>query len=82
MDPLFADLPTTFAVGRYHSWVVRHDRLPSCLTISAVDDDGEIMALRHRTLPVWGIQFHPESVLTERGEQIATNWLNTIQEAA
>ena len=73
--PLFRGLPTTFTVGRYHSWVVSREDFPSCLQITAVSPEGQIMALQHRDLPVHGIQFHPESVLTPEGKRIIQNFL-------
>lgn len=75
-DPLFEGLGESFEAGRYHSWVVSHENFPDCLEITAEDNEGEIMALRHRTYDVKGIQFHPESVLTPQGMQIISNWLN------
>ena len=63
-DPIFSGLPTNITVGRYHSWVVSRNGLPDCLEVTAVSDEGQIMALKHKTLNVRGIQFHPESVLT------------------
>ena len=74
-DPLFKGLPPVFEVGRYHSWVVSPIQFPSELQITAVDEVGSIMALRHSNLPVHGIQFHPESVLTPNGRNIINNWL-------
>ena len=74
-DYLFAGLPERITMGRYHSWVVDRDTLPSCLEVTAVSDEGNIMALRHRTLDVHGIQFHPESVLTPDGRTIIENFL-------
>lgn len=74
-DPLFEGLPTEFEVGRYHSWVVNQEGLPDCLTVTAISPEGQIMALRHNTLPVYGIQFHPESVLTPSGKQMIANFL-------
>lgn len=73
---LFNNLPQRFPVGRYHSWVVDKDSFPKELEITAVDDNGYIMALRHKTYDVQGVQFHPESVLTPDGETIMRNWLN------
>jgi anthranilate synthase/aminodeoxychorismate synthase-like glutamine amidotransferase len=67
---LFTDLPTPFEAGRYHSLVVERNSFPRCLEIIAESDDGEIMALRHREFPVYGVQFHPESVLTRGGKKI------------
>lgn len=75
-DYLFEHLPETFEAGRYHSWVVSRSGLPDCLEVTAISDDGQIMALRHRTYDVRGIQFHPESILTPQGAQILQNWLN------
>ena len=74
-DYLFQGLPDTIQAGRYHSWVVSTDSFPANLTITAVSAEGYIMALRHRTYDVRGIQFHPESVLTPEGAQIIRNWL-------
>jgi anthranilate synthase component 2 len=73
---LFKGMPVEFETGRYHSWVVDNEGFPDCLEITAVDDKGEIMALRHRQYDVQGVQFHPESVLTPKGRQILINWLN------
>ena len=75
-DYLFDGLPRRLAVGRYHSWVVSREGLPDTLDVTAVSDEGLIMGLRHRTLDVHGIQFHPESVLTPLGERIIQNWIN------
>lgn len=74
-SPLFRDMPDTFEVGRYHSWVVEKDGFPESLEITAEDDNGLVMALQHRTFDVQGVQFHPESVLTPVGEKIMRNWL-------
>ena len=74
--PLFAGLPNTFFVGRYHSWVVEKKNFPDCLEIIAESKEGLIMALRHRTHNIYGIQFHPESVLTPDGKRIMANWLH------
>ena len=72
---LFSGLGTRFTIGRYHSWVVSQEDFPETLQITALSDDGNIMALRHRNYAIWGIQFHPESVLTPEGRQIIANWL-------
>lgn len=72
---LFRGLPKNFEVGRYHSWVVAPENFPSELEITAVDDNGYIMALQHKTYDVQGVQFHPESVLTPEGEKIMRNWI-------
>jgi anthranilate synthase component II len=74
-DYIFNGLPSEIAVGRYHSWVVSGDDLPDCLEVTAVSKEGQIMALRHKSLDVRGIQFHPESVLTPQGRAIIENWL-------
>lgn len=74
--PIFKGLPQEITVGRYHSWVVSRQGLPSCLEVTALSDEGQIMALRHRDYPVHGIQFHPESVLTPQGRIIVQNFLN------
>lgn len=73
--PLFAGLPAQFDVVRYHSLAIREDDLPKCLIAEAFTDDGEIMAVRHESRPVYGVQFHPESILTEHGHALLTNWL-------
>ncbi len=75
-DPLFRDMPKSFQVGRYHSWVVCDENLPDCIEVTARSDEGQIMALRHRNFDIRGIQFHPESVLTPEGPRILSNWLN------
>lgn len=72
---LFRGLPKVFTAGRYHSWVVHREGLPKDLEVAAVSEDGEIMAFEHRTLPVFGVQFHPESVMTKVGHEILHNWL-------
>ncbi|RYY61110.1 MAG: aminodeoxychorismate/anthranilate synthase component II [Chitinophagaceae bacterium] len=72
---LFNDLPDVFEVGRYHSWVVDQEQLPSDLQVTAVDEDGYIMAMQHKKYDVQGVQFHPESVLTPNGSTIIKNWL-------
>jgi anthranilate synthase component 2 len=74
-DPIFFGIPHDITVGRYHSWVVAKDNFPDCLEITAVSDEGQIMALRHKKLNIHGIQFHPESVLTPDGRQMIQNWL-------
>ena len=72
---IFAGLPPAFRAVRYHSLVVERLSLPACLEISAWTDDGEIMGLRHRELPVEGVQFHPESMLSEHGMELLSNFL-------
>lgn len=74
-EDLFRGMPNPFAATRYHSLVVDRPSLPECLQVTAWTDDGLIMGLKHRTLPVWGVQFHPESYVTERGLDILANFL-------
>ena len=74
-DPMFGGLANEITVGRYHSWVVSNANLPDCLEVTAVSDEGYIMALRHRQFNIRGIQFHPESVLTPDGKRMILNWL-------
>ena len=75
-DRIFREIPANFTAGRYHSWVVSEENLPSGLKITAKDDEGMIMAIAHLTYDIKGVQFHPESVLTKYGKQIMLNWLN------
>lgn len=72
---LFNGLPNPFTATRYHSLVVNRDSLPECLEITAETEEGEIMGLRHREHPIWGVQFHPESILTEHGKELLANFL-------
>jgi anthranilate synthase/aminodeoxychorismate synthase-like glutamine amidotransferase len=72
---VFAGLPNPFPATRYHSLIVERASLPDCLEISATTTDGLIMGLRHRSMKVEGVQFHPESVLTEAGKQLLSNFL-------
>lgn len=74
---LFNGLDKKQVVGRYHSWAVSKDNLPDCLKITAVDEEGMIMGLAHKTYDVHGVQFHPESVLTPEGEKMILNWLDS-----
>ncbi|APU09252.1 anthranilate synthase component II [Cellulophaga lytica] len=74
-DVLFAGLGNELKVGRYHSWVVNSD-LPDVLEATSVDENGQIMSLRHKTYDVNAVQFHPESVLTPKGKQMLKNWVN------
>lgn len=75
---LFQGLPETYRVVRYHSLAVRPEDLPEDLVADAFTDDGEIMALHHKTRPVYGVQFHPESILTEYGHALLRNWLDKL----
>ena len=73
---LFEGLPEEFEVGRYHSWIVSEENFPEELEVTARDENNFIMALQHKTYDVQGVQFHPESVLTPKGELILRNWLD------
>lgn len=73
-EPLFMNIPEQFQAGRYHSWVVRRDSLPESLQATAVDSKGVIMAMRHREYNVRGVQFHPESIMTEFGRKMLENF--------
>lgn len=75
-DRLYAGIPGRIEVGRYHSWVVSRDKLPDCFKINSLDDQGMIMGISHKKYDVKGVQYHPESVLTENGLKIVENWLN------
>jgi anthranilate synthase/aminodeoxychorismate synthase-like glutamine amidotransferase len=77
-DGVLAGLPEPFAATRYHSLVVERDRLPAELEITGWTANGLVMALRHREHPVEGVQFHPESILTERGHDLLRNWLERL----
>ena len=74
-EVLFHNLPKKLEVGRYHSWVVSNEDFPGELEITAIGPKGEIMALRHKTYDVRGVQFHPESILTPLGDEMIKNWL-------
>jgi len=76
-SPLFEGLPDELEVGRYHSWVVSEENFPDELEITARDESGMIMGLQHKKFDVQGVQFHPESVLTPKGEDILRNWLKS-----
>jgi len=74
-EPLFIELPREFEAGRYHSWVVDNQQVPDELTVTCRDEHGMIMGLSHKKFDVRGVQFHPESVLTQHGLKIMENWL-------
>lgn len=74
-DPLYAGLDERVIVGRYHSWIIDREGLPESLQIQAVDEQGCIMAIKHKQYDVQGVQFHPESIMTPCGETIIRNWL-------
>ncbi len=73
---IFEGIPNGFEAGRYHSLIVDRETLPACLEVSAESPDGLIMALRHRELPIEGVQFHPESILTEHGKKLLRNFMS------
>jgi anthranilate synthase component 2 len=73
---VFAELPSPFRATRYHSLVIERESCPDCLEITAWTDDGEIMGVRHKSLPIEGVQFHPESIMTEHGHSLLRNFLN------
>jgi len=75
---IFADLPTQFTVNRYHSLAVERATCPEVLEVTAWTDDGEIMGLRHKELPIEGVQFHPESILSEHGMALLRNFLKSV----
>ena len=75
-DYLLEGVPVDFDAGRYHSWVVKPETLPDQLEITVENDEGYVMAIRHREFDVRGVQFHPESVLTEYGGRMILNWIN------
>jgi anthranilate synthase component 2 len=81
-DPIFSEVPDRFNAGRYHSWVIDPKTMPEELLITATGEYGGIMALRHRDYPVFGVQFHPESIMTEHGRLMIRNLLNFAQQRA
>jgi len=72
---LFEGMPNPFLATRYHSLVIKRDTMPDFLEVTAETDEGEIMGIKHRDYPIWGVQFHPESILTEHGREILRNFL-------
>jgi anthranilate synthase/aminodeoxychorismate synthase-like glutamine amidotransferase len=76
---LFKNLPNPFEATRYHSLILRRETLPGCFEISADTEEGEIMGIRHRTYPMEGVQFHPESILTRFGKDLLKNFLAGVQ---
>ena len=74
-EDLFEGMPNPFAATRYHSLVIQRDTLPDFLEVTAETDEGEVMGIRHKGLPIWGVQFHPESILTDSGRTIMKNFL-------
>ena len=75
---VFDGLPESFTATRYHSLSVQREGLPDCLEVTAETDDGEIMGLKHRTMPIEGVQFHPESILSEHGHQLLKNFIDQV----
>jgi anthranilate synthase component 2 len=73
---LFRGLPNPLAATRYHSLVVKRDTLPAVLKVTAYTADGTIMGLAHKTLPVWGVQFHPESIISQSGHELLQNFID------
>lgn len=76
---IFKGLPTPLTATRYHSLIVKRDTLPDCFAISAKTEEGEIMAIRHLELPIEGVQFHPESIMTAEGKQLLRNFIETYR---
>jgi anthranilate synthase component 2 len=74
-DYLFDGIPNQTPVGRYHSWVINKTSIPDCMEVIATDEMGEIMAIRHKTLDIRGVQFHPESIMTLHGKLLIRNWI-------
>ncbi|MCX2829481.1 aminodeoxychorismate/anthranilate synthase component II [Bacillus pseudomycoides] len=72
---IFADIPNPFTATRYHSLIVKKETLPECLEVTSWTEEGEIMALRHKTLPIEGVQFHPESIMTSHGKELLQNFI-------
>lgn len=79
-DPIFTQVEAGTTVGRYHSWVIKKGTTPESLVVTATDQSGEIMAVAHATDPVYGVQFHPESILTPAGKTILRNFLDSAEE--
>ncbi len=74
-DPVFKNVPAVTEVGRYHSWVIDPETLSNELLVTAQSEDGQIMAVKHKKYPVWGLQFHPESIMTMEGKKMIKNFL-------
>lgn len=81
-DSLYSGISEPVYVGRYHSWVARKDKMPQELIATAEDEDGNIMSVRHRTKPIFGVQYHPESFMCSHGQTIIDNWLATVNRQA
>jgi len=74
-DEIFEGIPEITEVGRYHSWVIKKDSLPEDLQVTSVSEDGEIMSVKHKDYDIWGLQFHPESIMTDEGRRMIRNFL-------
>lgn len=81
-DPLFEGLPATLPVGLYHSWAVAGDSIPDCLRATSVSEDGIIMSLAHCRYDIRGVQFHPESIMSDHGSRLLANWLHGVRATA
>lgn len=79
---LFKDLPNTYMAGRYHSWSAAGKEIPNDLEVTGVDDNGDIMAVQHKSWPVYGVQYHPESIMTAFGKKILANFLDVPYEVS
>ena len=77
---LFQGMPNPFNATRYHSLVIERATLPDFLEVTAETDEGEVMGVRHRDYPIWGVQFHPESILTTHGKELLANWVRSLQD--
>ncbi|GJM32911.1 MAG: aminodeoxychorismate/anthranilate synthase component II [Saprospiraceae bacterium] len=73
-EPMFKGLPQVFQAGRYHSWVVRKENLPACFKVTAIAEQGVVMAMKHKDYNIRGVQFHPESIMTEHGHKMLENF--------
>ncbi|WP_368502880.1 aminodeoxychorismate/anthranilate synthase component II [Alkalihalophilus sp. As8PL] len=78
-ETIFKDIPTPLTATRYHSLIVKRESLPDCFLITAETEEGEIMAIRHKELPVEGVQFHPESIMTDAGKELLRNFIRTYR---
>ncbi|MDA0175817.1 gamma-glutamyl-gamma-aminobutyrate hydrolase family protein, partial [Solirubrobacter taibaiensis] len=79
---IFSDIPNPFTATRYHSLIVKKETLPDCLEVTSWTEEGEIMALRHKTLPIEGVQFHPESIMTSHGKELLQNFIRKYSPSA
>lgn len=77
-DLLFKNIPSKFQIGRYHSWIIKNENFPKDLEITSVDENKQIMSIKHKSYNLYGVQFHPESILTEYGKEMINNFLKII----